>query len=72
MLFKGEKMRGTKIIKCLKLIQDLMLNLIYFFSSIFSSDAEWNIDQFEDRLFEILSDPNGRVSVAKFKSVSLK
>lgn len=39
----------------------------YFF---FSSDAEWNIDQFEDRLFEILSDPNGRVSVAKFKSVS--
>lgn len=70
MLFKGEKMRGTKIIKCLKLIQDLTLNLIYF--TIFSSDAEWNIDQFEDRLFEILSDPNGRVSVAKFKSVSLK
>lgn len=33
------------------------------------SDAEWNIDQFEDRLFEILSDPNGRVSVAKFKSM---
>ncbi|XP_022300661.1 glutaminase kidney isoform, mitochondrial-like isoform X1 [Crassostrea virginica] len=33
------------------------------------ADTDWNIDQFEDRLFEILSDSNGKVSVAKFKSI---
>ncbi|XP_061174217.1 glutaminase kidney isoform, mitochondrial-like isoform X1 [Saccostrea echinata] len=52
-----------------KLHARLVSSLIHEALQLEYSDAEWNTDQFEERLFEILADSNGRVSVAKFKSV---